>query len=78
MPTDDSTRRGFLRSSSIASATLLIPSLALSQKQPTDKKKDNDNDNDPDADKISPAEDLMREHGVLNRILLIYDTISPC
>lgn len=23
---------------------------------------------------ISPAEDLMREHGVLNRILLIYDT----
>lgn len=23
---------------------------------------------------VSPAEDLMREHGVLNRILLIYDT----
>jgi hemerythrin-like domain-containing protein len=23
---------------------------------------------------ISPAEDLMREHGVLNRILLVYDT----
>jgi hypothetical protein len=26
------------------------------------------------AEEISPAEDLMREHGVLNRILLIYDT----
>ena len=23
---------------------------------------------------ISPAEDLMREHGVLNRIMLIYDS----
>jgi hemerythrin-like domain-containing protein len=25
-------------------------------------------------EEVSPAEDLMREHGVLNRILLIYDT----
>jgi hemerythrin-like domain-containing protein len=28
------------------------------------------------AEEISPAEDLMREHGVLTRILLIYDDIS--
>jgi hemerythrin-like domain-containing protein len=28
---------------------------------------------DQGADNISPAEDLMREHGVLNRVLLIYD-----
>jgi len=27
-------------------------------------------------EEVSPAEDLMREHGVLNRILLIYDEIS--
>ncbi len=27
-----------------------------------------------DEEDISPSEDLMREHGVLNRILLIYDT----
>jgi hemerythrin-like domain-containing protein len=27
----------------------------------------------PTAEDISPAEDLMREHGVLNRILLIYE-----
>ena len=26
-----------------------------------------------DEEEISPAEDLMREHGVLNRIMLIYD-----
>jgi hemerythrin-like domain-containing protein len=75
MPTDDSTRRGFLRSSSIASATLLIPSLARGQKQQADKKQTDEKkrDQDSDADKISPAEDLMREHGVLNRVLLIYD-----
>jgi hemerythrin-like domain-containing protein len=27
-----------------------------------------------EAEEISPAEDLMREHGVLNRIMLVYDT----
>jgi hemerythrin-like domain-containing protein len=26
-----------------------------------------------DDDEVAPAEDLMREHGVLNRVLLIYD-----
>lgn len=28
---------------------------------------------DDDEDNISPVEDLMREHGVLNRVMLIYD-----
>jgi hemerythrin-like domain-containing protein len=28
------------------------------------------------ADEVSPAEDLMREHGVLKRILLVYDEIA--
>lgn len=28
------------------------------------------------AEEVSPAEDLMREHGVLNRILLIYEEIA--
>lgn len=28
------------------------------------------------VDEVSPVEDLMREHGVLNRLLLIYDDIS--
>lgn len=27
----------------------------------------------PDEDDISPPEDLMREHGILNRVLLVYD-----
>jgi hemerythrin-like domain-containing protein len=32
--------------------------------------KDRDND---DGQKVSPPEDLMQEHGLLNRVLLIYD-----
>jgi hemerythrin-like domain-containing protein len=31
------------------------------------------NDEDEDGQKVSPPEDLMQEHGLLNRILLIYD-----
>src|SRR3984957_3264947 len=60
-------RRHFLQHSSVAGAGLLIPAFALasSQKEAAGKKDD--------AENISPAEDLMREHGVLNRVLLIYD-----
>jgi hemerythrin-like domain-containing protein len=63
-----STRRQFLQSTSTAGAGLLLPALALAgpQKVPAPAKKN-------DAEDISPAEDLMREHGVLNRVLLIYD-----
>jgi hemerythrin-like domain-containing protein len=48
-------------------AGLLAPALAFAnpQKPAAPKKKG--------AEDISPAEDLMREHGVLNRLLLIYD-----
>jgi hemerythrin-like domain-containing protein len=63
-----SSRRNFLQHTSIATATLLVPALAIAAPQlsaEAPKKKD--------AEDISPAEDLMREHGVLNRILLIYD-----
>jgi hemerythrin-like domain-containing protein len=67
MPEASPTRRHFLQHTSIAGAGLLIPALALAASQkPANKPEDAD-------DKISPAEDLMREHGVLNRILLIYD-----
>jgi len=58
------TRRDFLRHTSVAGATVLMPALAR-QKSEKDTPKGDEG--------ISPAEDLMREHGVLNRILLIYD-----
>ena len=69
MPDSSASRRHFLQHASIASAGLLAPAIAFAhpQKPPSpenDKKKD---------EEISPAEDLMREHGVLNRVLLIYD-----
>jgi len=64
-----STRRSFLRQSSIAGAALIAP-LSLSQQKPEGREK---GEKEKEDEKISPAEDLMREHGVLNRILLIYD-----
>jgi hemerythrin-like domain-containing protein len=64
------TRRNFLHQTSIAGGALLLPVLAAAQDKP-DRKKEAGK---PKGDEgISPAEDLMREHGVLNRILLIYD-----
>jgi hemerythrin-like domain-containing protein len=66
MPDLSFTRRNFLQHTSVASAGLLIPAMGLSQTMPSPEKPK-------DAEEISPAEDLMREHGVLNRILLIYD-----
>lgn len=69
MPENSSTRRGFLHQTSIAGLGLLAP-LAFAQQKPEEKEK---GEKEKDEEKISPAEDLMREHGVLNRILLIYD-----
>ncbi|MCU1304027.1 MAG: Hemerythrin cation binding domain protein [Candidatus Sulfotelmatobacter sp.] len=67
MPDLPSGRRRFLQHTSVAGAGLLIPELvfATSQRESSNKEKG--------AENISPAEDLMREHGVLNRVLLIYD-----
>jgi hemerythrin-like domain-containing protein len=66
-----STRRSFLRQTSVTGAGLLIPALALGQqKQGPDEKGKGE---EKEAEEISPAEDLMREHGLLNRVLLIYD-----
>jgi hypothetical protein len=61
-------RREFVRKAAAACSSLLLPSLALAQVKPAP-----DGEKPKGDDQISPAEDLMREHGVLNRILLIYD-----
>jgi hemerythrin-like domain-containing protein len=66
------TRRSFLRQSSAATAALFVPALAVAQQKPEAEKPKGGQD-EKEADEISPAEDLMREHGLLNRILLIYD-----
>jgi hemerythrin-like domain-containing protein len=58
-------RRQFLQCVSITGAAVLVPGLALAipQEAAAGKRKPSEG--------ISP--DLMREHGVLNRILLVYD-----
>ena len=64
-------RRNFLiGTSAVASSTLAIPFSVLAQQKAPQKaaKKNEEAEED-----VSTNEDLMREHGVLNRVLLIYD-----
>jgi len=64
-------RRAFLRSAGIlfTGAAMILPAIqpaeAKSQKEEKEKK----------GEEVSPPEDLMREHGTLRRILLIYEDI---
>lgn len=72
-----SSRRDFLRRSSVAGAGiagvgLWAPVLIAAQEKAAPQK-DEKAEKDKKDDDISPAEDLMREHGLLNRLLLIYD-----
>jgi hemerythrin-like domain-containing protein len=64
-------RRDFLiHTSAVAGTTLVAPFSALATQAPpkkATKKKESP------EEEVSTNEDLMREHGVLNRILLIYD-----
>ena len=59
----DSTRRDLLTKALPAAATLAVPALLLGA----------DNDKEPE---VTATEDLMREHGVLRRALLIYEEIT--
>jgi len=58
-------RRDFLRQTPMLGAAVLVSS-ASAQQKPFDKEGEK-------SEGVTPTEDLMREHGVLNRILLIYD-----
>ena len=59
---DQSSRRKFIKAGGIVIATALVGS-ADNLLAKEEEKKDNE---------VSPPEDLMREHGVLKRILLVY------
>ncbi len=66
------TRRQLIQKTSALAwgvATLVQPSLALARGVAMKREKEST------EEEISPVEDLMREHGVLDRILLIYDEI---
>lgn len=60
-----STRRRFIRLSGIGGAGLVVAGLAAPGALADDKDKEKE-------EEVSPAEDLMREHGVLKRVLLVY------
>jgi len=62
-------RRCFLA----ATAALGIGTLGLSSGQVLSDDKPKDDKKDQPEEEVGAAEDLMREHGVLNRILLIYE-----
>lgn len=64
-------RRQFLQMGTLTGSGLLLSGIAASTQAGDDPKPTPGKDHPPEE--ISPAEDLMREHGVLNRILLIYE-----
>jgi hemerythrin-like domain-containing protein len=58
--------RNFFVHTGVAVAGLALPAIGFAGRAAAQPDKGKDED-------VSPAEDLMREHGALNRILLIYD-----
>src|SRR5712692_11851599 len=64
MRSDPSTRRRFVRLSAAAGAGVLTAGFGpAAGEKPKGKQQE---------EEVSPAEDLMREHGVLKRALLVY------
>jgi hemerythrin-like domain-containing protein len=62
-------RRAFVTSVGVGGAGLLLPgSLAGADQAAGQPKKEEEGEED-----VAPPEDLMREHGVLKRVLLVYD-----
>lgn len=67
-------RRTFLvGTTSLVTSTLTLPFSALSQAQKKAPAKATPKKKEEGEEDVSTNEDLMREHGVLNRVLLIYD-----
>jgi len=69
---ESASRREFLGKTGIllTSAAMIFPDIHLAQAKSKEKEKEQE------GEKVSPPEDLMREHGVLRRILLIYEDIQ--
>jgi hemerythrin-like domain-containing protein len=66
-------RRQFLLTGTASGAGILIAGIAAATQAGEDPKATPKKGDAQAPEEISPAEDLMREHGVLNRILLIYE-----
>ncbi len=72
----DSTRRGFAQIAGAAGLVTLgglwTPAAAADRKN-ANAKKTNGSAHEEAEESVTPPEDLMREHGVLDRVLLIYE-----
>jgi len=71
-------KRDFLKKSAFAAASGLVGVKLFTACKPRAEneqgvKEEEHKEREEKEEEVSPAEDLMREHGVLNRILLIYD-----
>jgi hypothetical protein len=63
----DVDRRTFLRIGSIAGGGLLVPVGAVAEERGRGRGAEHEEED------VAPPEDLMREHGVLKRVLLVYE-----
>src|SRR5439155_22205785 len=66
MTTIDRTRRQLLRAGGLAVGGALVGGGGARATEPKAK----------DEDEVSPTEDLMREHGVLRRLLFVYGEVA--
>jgi hemerythrin-like domain-containing protein len=64
-PSALTSRRHWLAHTGTAAVAVLVPAHGLSGQEK----------NAMEEEEVAPPEDLMREHGVLNRILLVYDEV---
>jgi hemerythrin-like domain-containing protein len=66
----DGERRKFLHASGVLGVGALISAAALPGCKPSDENAQTEKDGS--KEEVTPAEDLMREHGVLKRVILVY------
>jgi hemerythrin-like domain-containing protein len=74
------TRRDFLRTSAIVGTGLVLASCGEGKMANTDGEKKGETSSTPDENKmggeVTATEDLMREHGILRRALLVYSAAA--
>jgi hemerythrin-like domain-containing protein len=69
-PSGELDRRGFLRAG-VTGAGLFVPAALVQSGQVAERRTPQAEEED--EDEVAPPEDLMREHGVLKRVLLVYE-----
>jgi hemerythrin-like domain-containing protein len=66
-------RRAFLHTGGVSGASLLLPARMAGDRPTSGGGSDGRKPEEKKEEEVSPSEDLMREHGVLKRVLLVYE-----